>query len=142
MANGSDFTISIKSHKDDVLQELQRHKDVILEKWGQYAEGEAKLNLERTPRRIDTGALRNSIAHDRDEDSMYVGTSMEYGPYVEFGTGIHAESGRGRKTPWFYVDRNGEGHWTQGMAPNPFIRDSLREHMDTYRDMAKREFES
>lgn len=39
---------------------------------------------------VDTGNLRNSITHDHkesgDKATVYVGTNVEYAPYVELGT--------------------------------------------------------
>lgn len=60
---------------------------VALEKCGLVAEGYAKA---RCP--VDTGRLRNSITHEvaAGEHAVYVGTNVEYGPYVELGTRNHA----------------------------------------------------
>lgn len=59
-----------------------------LEAVGLFVEGEAKLELEADPRRIDTGRLRNSITHvtEGDEQAVYIGTNVEYAPYVHEGT--------------------------------------------------------
>lgn len=35
---------------------------------------------------VDTGRLRNSITHDVSDLSVYIGTNVEYAPYVELGT--------------------------------------------------------
>ena len=35
---------------------------------------------------VDTGRLRNSISHTNDKNTAYVGTNVEYAPYVEMGT--------------------------------------------------------
>lgn len=35
---------------------------------------------------VDTGRLRNSITHTHDENAAYIGTNVEYAPYVELGT--------------------------------------------------------
>lgn len=61
-------------------------KDAIataLEKIGLLAEGYA---IKRCP--VDTGRLRGSITHevDFDGDAVYIGTNVEYAPYVELGT--------------------------------------------------------
>ena len=68
-----------KAAKDEAI-------DRALEKIGLAAESYAKLNLEREPRRVDTGRLRSSISHTRDKDTAYIGTNVEYAAYVEFGT--------------------------------------------------------
>lgn len=59
-----------------------------LEAIGIQAEGNAKLELENSPRRIDTGNLRNSISYsvDTSEEAVYIGTNVEYAPYVHDGT--------------------------------------------------------
>lgn len=53
---------------------------------------------------VDTGRLRSSITHDMERDSRglvgFVGTNVEYGPYVELGTRF--------------------------MRPQPFLRPALR----------------
>lgn len=52
-----------------------------LEKVGLTAERYAKLACP-----VDTGRLRNSITHTHDKNTSYVGTNVEYAPYVEMGT--------------------------------------------------------
>ena len=47
---------------------------------GMTAEGYAK---KITP--VDTGRLRNSISHAVTGDAAYIGTNVEYAPYVELG---------------------------------------------------------
>lgn len=56
---------------------------VALEKIGLLAEGYA---AEKCP--VDTGNLRGSIAYEVDtaDDAVYIGTNVEYAPYVELGT--------------------------------------------------------
>lgn len=59
---------------------------------------EIGLAAERFAKRacpVDTGRLRNSITHalNMDEESVYIGTNVEYAPYVELGT--HGREGVG-----------------------------------------------
>ena len=55
----------------------------VLESIGLFVEGEAKLELEADPRRIDTGNLRNSITHIVPDDTeVDIGTNVEYAAYV------------------------------------------------------------
>ena len=35
---------------------------------------------------VDTGRLRNSISHTVDGEAAYIGTNVEYAPYLELGT--------------------------------------------------------
>ena len=57
-------------------------------------EGDAK---KKAPSR--DGQLRQSITHTVDEENLvgYVGSNLEYAPYVEIGTGIHSSLGTGRQ---------------------------------------------
>jgi HK97 gp10 family phage protein len=68
------------------------------------------------------GNLKSSITHKVQGDTARVGTNVEYAPYVEYGTGIHAEGGKGRKTPWVYRDEKGRFFKTKGMKPQPYLR--------------------
>lgn len=79
----------------------------------------------------DTGELRRSITSkveaSDDEIKGIVYTPLEYAPYVEYGTGLFAESGGRKDVPWFYVDEKGEWHITSGMHPQPYMRPALNE---------------
>ena len=74
-----------------------------------------------------TGNLRASIGSrvENLRQEAFVGSPVEYAPYVEYGTGIHAEGGGGRKTPWVYQDWNGNWHYTHGQLPRPFMRNGI-----------------
>lgn len=77
----------------------------------------------------DTGALRRSITSKVDGLTGIVFTPLEYSSYVEYGTGLFAENGAGRKdVPWNYQDDKGEWHSTRGQKPQPFMRPALNEN--------------
>ena len=70
------------------------------------------LTAERFAKKLapyDTGNLRNSITHEVDdgEPSVYIGTNVEYAPYVCLGT-IH-------------------------MNAQPFLKPAVNDHKDEYR---------
>lgn len=75
-----------------------------LEEVGLVAEGYAKKACP-----VDTGRLRNSITHQvrPSEKSVYIGTNVEYAPYVELSTSR-----------------------TKGQ---PFLRPAANDHENTYR---------
>ena len=54
---------------------------------GAIVEADAKVNL-RNSGHVDTGTLLRSITHivDADKHQAYVGTNVEYGKWIEFGT--------------------------------------------------------
>lgn len=155
MSSVGDFTIKVMDGWDKKLEE---DIEAALEAVGLQAEGYAKLELENSPRRVDTGLLRNSITHavsgkptsirgyhasfgsnrtktgkrksataksagsvkmgfyggnapsdDKDHMSVYVGTNVEYAPYVHDGT--------------------------MRMSPNPFIKNAMEKNKDQYKKM-------
>lgn len=80
--------VKINDHSDEYKRQLVEQLPAALEAIGIHIEGEAKEELENTPRRIDTGNLRNSITHQvvESEGVVYVGTNVEYALYVHEGT--------------------------------------------------------
>lgn len=93
-------------------------------------EGEAR---KKAPK--DNGELRRSIESRVDENGGeivgVVSTPLEYAPYVEFGTGLFAENGDGRKeVPWVYQDDKGEWYTTRGQHPQPFLRPALNDNRE------------
>lgn len=91
----------------------------------------------------DTGALRRSITSkvEREGDDFvgYVFTPLEYAPYVEYGTGLFAESGGRKDVPWNYQDDKGEWHSTSGQKPQPFMRPALQENREEILRILKRD---
>lgn len=84
-----------RSNRSNVLKAVKSAIDVGME--AVAAQGEANAKHEITvlvydtppsPSYVRTGALRNSIAHKyvSSENTAYIGTNIEYAPYVEFGT--------------------------------------------------------
>ena len=74
------MSYTYKDNTDEVLGALERAKRRGLEAIGLTAEGYAKRE---TP--VRTGRLRNSISHATDDEAAYIGTNVEYAPYVELG---------------------------------------------------------
>lgn len=102
-----------EDNTEEVSQGIVRAIDRALEEIGLAAEGYAKRACP-----VDTGNLRNSITHavEGSEDAVYVGTNVEYAPYVEMGT--------------------------SRTAAQPFLRPAATEHGSTYRSILKRNLES
>lgn len=104
----SDVVIEIK---DDSIEEAIKAKDEAvtraLEAVGLQAEGRAKTYCP-----VDTGRLRGSISHQLGsgfDRSVYIGTNVEYAPYVEYGTR------KGHKAH-HYLQRAVENHLDQYKA--------------------------
>ena len=82
------MSYTYKGNTDEVLAALKNAKKRGLEAIGLTAEGHAK---KITP--VDTGRLRNSMAHAVDDDAAYIGTNTSYAIFVETGargrSGVH-----------------------------------------------------
>ena len=80
--------VDYTDNSEQVLSAIEKAIKNGLEAIGLTAEGHAK---KITP--VDTGRLRNSISHATDDEAAYIGTNVEYAPYVELGArgrqGVH-----------------------------------------------------
>ena len=97
--------VVIESHVDEVLSELNSKIPVIFEALAIEAEGNAVDEITRM-KAVDTGRLRGSISHATDAEAAYIGTNVEYAPYVELGT--------------------------KRMAARPFLRNAVANYTDDY----------
>lgn len=133
------MSVTIQDHSAEVSAEIKAALLRGLEKCGLVGEGYAKKLCP-----VDTGNLRNSITHAVDEAELaaYIGTNSEYGPYVELGTGIYAEGGGGRPTPWVYQDAKGNWHYTHGNKPQPFLKPAVADHAAQYRQILEDELKN
>lgn len=141
--------IDFVSHIDTVLKATDAALERAAESIGQRMETHAKLyvtaGVYESPegKYIRTGNLRNSITYDSVSDdhsvTIVVGSPADYAPYVELGTGVYAEDGKGRKTPWRYQDNNGKWHTTSGMPPRPYLRPAVENHIKEYREVLQQE---
>lgn len=150
----TDNTDLVRRATDEAIQRA-------LERVGQFVEDEAKLELQKDPPRIDTGALKNSITHTVKGRTVIVGTNLKYGIYVHEGTGKYNSSGSTGDKYWVYVlngNQSGTGsgkrytyqearrivailkskgldaHMTNGMKPNRFLRNAIMNNIDKLRD--------
>lgn len=74
---------------------------------------------------VDTGNLRNSITHSTENgNTVVVGSAVEYAPYVELGH---------RQEPGRYVPAIGRRLVADHVAPRPYLRPALENHMDEYK---------
>ena len=123
-----DIDIQITDNSGEILRALEEKKKAALEGVGIQAEGFAKR---LTP--VDLGTLRNSMTHAVRGDDVYIGSNLQYAPFVELGTGIYASDGKGRQSPWGYYDRNGKYHRTRGMKPHHMLKKAASEHTEEYK---------
>lgn len=129
-------SIKFTDNSPEVRRALEKALELGLETIGKVAETHAKEAITRQGA-VDTGRLRNSITYAvkkregeiveyRDDEGrgydhtigwgiekgeVYIGTNVEYGPYVELGT--------------------------SRMPARPFIRPAATEHGDEYKQILK-----
>lgn len=132
----ADYEVTLTDNSDEVLRALEVQMDAALEAVGHQAVSHAKQNITKA-KRVDTGAMRNSISHHVWGDTCYIGTNIEYAQYHEYGTGIYADGGVGRKTPWMFKGKDGEMHWTHGIKPIHFLKNAASEHTKEYIEIIK-----
>ena len=113
---GGNVKVTIIDNSDKIKGAFARQMQAALEEVGQEAESNAVIEVDRavydTPMRggyIRTGSLRNSITHAKDAHAAYVGSNLEYAPYVEMGT--------------------------SKMAARPFIKPAVENYMDDYKEI-------
>lgn len=88
--------VTLTSNKDEILEALGEQLGQAMIAIGMTAESNAKQEITKavydTPESksgyVRTGRLRNSISYgvDTDEPAVYIGSNVEYAPYVELGT--------------------------------------------------------
>ena len=77
--------IKFTSNVNDILRRMEKGKHNALTAIGATAETHTKENI-TADKLVDTGRLRNSISHTVDGEAAYIGTNVEYAPYLELGT--------------------------------------------------------
>lgn len=108
--------ILFKDYSDDVKKMIMQ----LGVSWLYEASGEIKSQVQQNTR-VDTGQTKASWNYVVDEKKLeaQIGSRMENAIWEEFGTGIHALNGNGRKdVPWVYKDENGQWHRTKGKKPS------------------------
>ena len=136
--------VRIIDHSKEVIEALDEKLDLTLDLVGMFVASEAQDELDNSPRRIDTGLLKNSITHavsgkspaigaytsddgtksgsysgnaPKDKDkAVYVGTNVEYGIYVHEGT--------------------------SNMSPNRFLRNACERNVDQIKEYFKNNLKS
>lgn len=143
---------------DSIIKKIETMEDVKAAEKGvkkacMLLEREAKIKAQNKGLK----RIAQSITSEVNGLEGVVFTPLFYAPYVEFGTGIHAEGGKGRKeVPWVYVEGSAsedratskkvyteaearqtqaylkskglDAHITDGQEPKPFLRPALYEN--------------
>ncbi len=74
---------------------------------------------------------------------IYIGTAVDYGKYIELGTGQYASTGGGTPKPsWVYQDEFGNFHRAYPQKPRPYLKPAVADHAQEYRDILKESLEN
>lgn len=129
--------VRIEDHSEEFIEEMKVKCEAFLEAIGQTA-ASAAADIPNFP--VDTGRLKGSInwATNRasgggdspkdvpEENSVYIGTNVDYAIWHEIGTGDFASQGGGRTGGWVFKDKQGNWHRTHGVPARHFIQDGAR----------------
>ena len=108
------MSVEFKDFSRIVLQKIQETGEQFLEEVGGEVEAQTKQNT-----KVDTGKTKGSWEHVVNAEKMevQVGSRYKNALWEEFGTGIYALNGDGRKTRWVYRTPDGKFHSTVGKKP-------------------------
>ena len=125
-----------ESNLPNVKKAIKESRERALLAVGEFLKGEATLRCSA----VKTSNLKGSIEYQYDIDKLEVqfGTNVEYAIYVEKGTGVYEADGKGRKTPWSYMDADGNWHRTSGMKPRPFITPAVEQNLTRVQELFER----
>lgn len=159
--------VEFDDNSQEVLNALRNAAERGLMAVGETAVTYAKKSITEQ-KAVDTGRLRNNINYLVRDDEVYIGTNVEYAPYVEFGTGKYYPGGR--RGWWVYVNgskRKGDpknlktytyeeakqvvailrskgldAHMTEGQPAKPFLKPAAADHAQEYRGLLKESLEN
>ena len=133
VTGGAEIAAKLRSlgSKGPVMMAAALHAGALL------IQNEAKLLVPKKTRTLSRSITIQPGKMSGKRAQVLIGPTVEYGKWIEFGTGIYAKGGDGRKTPWVWRTPDGKFITTRGYKPQPYMRPAF----DTKREAALREFE-
>lgn len=132
--------IKFEDYSDKVINAINREVLNALEEASGELEGQVKSNT-----KVKTSKTKNSWDHVVNEDKYeaYIGSNYENAIWEEFGTGIYAQNGNGRKdVPWVYQDEDGKWHRTKGKKPRRALQRAFEGMKNTIEKYFKERFKN
>lgn len=130
--------IEFHDYSMNCMKALKEAGVAFLEEAGGEVESQTKRNCA-----VKTGKTKGSFQHQVDEGSMMVqiGSNYENAIWEEFGTGLYALEGDGRKdVPWWYKSADGTWHSTSGKHPKRMLFNAFESLRGVIQQMAERKF--
>lgn len=118
-------TVELNDYTDNIISSFDKKVNSFLLEVKDSVASQASLN---SP--VDTGGLSRSFETDsfvdKNEKVAYIGSSLKYSIYQEFGTGEYALEGNGRKGGWIYKSsKDGKFYRTNGVKPQRMLYRAL-----------------
>ena len=112
-------------------------------KFLEEASGELEAQVKRNTK-VDTGKTKGSWEHVVHEHKLEaeIGSRYKNALWEEFGTGIYALNGNGRKTKWVYKTPDGKYHTTVGKKPRRALYNAYNTKKNQIINEAKRRFKN
>ena len=112
-------------------------------KFLEEASGELEAQVKRNTK-VDTGKTKGSWEHVVHEHKLEaeVGSRYKNALWEEFGTGIYALNGNGRKTKWVYKTPDGKFHTTVGKKPRRALYNAYNSKKNQIINEARRRFKN
>jgi len=133
--------VKITDNTDELLAGLLLKEEKALVTVGMEAEGDAKIEIESSPRRVDTGRLRNSITwaiKTKHSSPQYIGG--DGADEVDPDSGVREDQVPDEKTVVIgtnveYAAKIHEGDADEGLDPNRFLRNAVENNAQKYREI-------
>lgn len=130
--------VKMTDNTDELLKELEFLEEKALVTVGGEAEGDAKIEIESSPRRVDTGRLRNSITWATRTEHSEVDTNLEKpNDDASAEDGVNSSQAGEREvvigTNVEYAAKVHEGDAKEGLDPNRFLRNAIERNTEKYR---------
>lgn len=132
------MSVVFKDFTKIVLDKIHTTGEQFLEEVGGEVEAQTKRNT-----KVDTGKTKGSWEHRVDTGKMevQVGSRYQNALWEEFGTGIYALNGDGRKTKWVYKSpKDGKFYATVGKKPRRALYRAYESKKNAIIREAKRRF--
>ena len=132
--------IKFKDYSNEVNEKINR----VAITWLEEASGELEAQTKRNTK-VDTGQTKGSWEHVVHESKLEaeVGSRYKNALWEEFGTGIYALNGNGRKTKWVYRNpKDGKFYTTVGKKPRRALWNAYQSLKSTLKKSAREKFKN
>ena len=128
--------VEMHFHTDELMEELEFLEEKALVAVGGEAEGDAKIEIESSPRRVDTGRLRNSITWATLKQASQVESTPD-NPDAGSEDGLTSAQAEEKSvvigTNVEYAAEVHEGRAKPKLDPNRFLRNAVERNNEKYR---------